>query len=215
MDSTSATNRPPDAAIDTAARRLVAALSRLTDEPGSVLERLASELELHHRPISSGEGLSDGEKRFLVETGAFTPDELTSEVVARQVARLVRRELLRMARDQLSMVSLQELALARRESEGALRVAVAVGRLHAIEHDGTLWFPRWQFMPGVHLGSIPHLEQLLAAASALWSWESLAGFMQTRQEDLQAYGRTTPLDWLLDGGDIEAVLQVIDDCTHT
>ncbi|MGN7191985.1 hypothetical protein [Curtobacterium sp. SAFR-003] len=81
-----------------------------------------------------------------------------------------------------------------------------------IKLNGQLRFPEWQFDPRnppmKTIRNLPEIFESLEADGA--GWQSDAAFMATPQDSLRAAVATTPSQWLLAGGAVSAVLDLID-----
>ncbi len=89
---------------------------------------------------------------------------------------------------------------------------VASRHLVPIKLNGQLRFPEWQFdprnSPMKTIRNLPEIFESLEADGA--GWQSDAAFMSTPQDSLRAAVATTPSEWLLAGGAVSAVLDLID-----
>ena len=209
-DSTAGTGSEPGAVhvSEDAVRRLAEAVARLANDPEYFLEALTDML-LAMRPISL-ERLSASEVRFLIESGAFTAEEWgeTSASVDRGGLQLGTTEGWLLGLFETS--SLEVVTGFLDWNEEAVRAAVEEGRLFAIEISGRLRFPTWQFQAGTPNKLIPGLTEIIQVVTPRWNWHSIAGFMATPQSSLVAEGRQTPAEWLRDGGDVDAVKQIVE-----
>jgi hypothetical protein len=89
---------------------------------------------------------------------------------------------------------------------------VASRRLVPIKLNGQLRFPEWQFDPrNPPMKTIRDLPEVLESLEADGAgWQSDAAFMATPQDSLRAAVATTPAQWLLAGGAVSAVLDLIE-----
>jgi hypothetical protein len=149
-------------------------------------------------------GVSEEEqrKRYLIESGDFTAEEL--DAAAREVDRGALQ--LGIAEAFLShlqsTMSLDDVTGFLGWDEKSARAAVSEQRLYAIDIAGRLRFPSWQFNVGSPHKLIPGLSEVIEVVTSRWEWPSVAGFMATPQSSLVAKGRKTPVEWLRDGGDV-------------
>jgi hypothetical protein len=191
-----------------AARRLAEAVARLGNNPSYFVEALTDML-MTLKPVS-GNGLSNQQERFLIESGSFTAEELAS------TSREVNKGSLQLSAAQawlsnlLATMSLEDATGFLGWDEQAVRTAVSEGRLYAIEVSGRVRFPVWQFNVGHPNKLIPGLTEIIQVVTPRWNWHSIAGFMATPQSSLVAEGRQTPAEWLRDGGDVDAVKQIVE-----
>ena len=191
-----------------AVRCLAEAVARLANDPEYFLKALTDFL-LAMKPVSL-ERLSANEVRFLIESGAFTAEEWaeTSASVDQGSLQLGTTEGWLLGLFETSSMEVVTGFLG--WNEEAIRAAVAEGHLFAIEISGRLRFPTWQFQAGTPEKLLPGLTQIIQVITPIWNWQSVAGFMATPQSSLVAEGRQTPVEWLRDGGDVDAVKQIVE-----
>jgi hypothetical protein len=90
-------------------------------------------------------------------------------------------------------------------------IAVFPGELFAFVIDGELRYPTWQFIEDREDPVLPHLAQLVEAFSDDMHPSTILGFMQTPQEDARPDGvRLTPAEWLVRGGDVRLLVDILD-----
>ncbi len=188
--------------------RLHAAVRRLNGGTTWILDSLAETMEAMD-PIDKG-GMSHEQQELLVAMGAFTAEELD------HAQREVNRGSLKVSAVEAFLskfyqtISLEDIAAYLRWDEGAVRLAVAEGRLCAAEIAGRLRFPVWQLSLPDPEKLLPGLQPLLQAASQRWDWSGLTAFMSTPQEDLVIDGQQTPAEWLRRGGSVDDVRGIIE-----
>jgi len=192
-----------------------ATLSAITTEGcgpeiAEVLRLAANELLREADPGSPG--LSAQERAFLIESGEFTPKELAETEAS--VARGDLREL-------ENRTLLETIAASFSESEAAEKLGVSRHRVRELCGAEQLFgfkvgavtvYPRWQFTNTRPEGVLPHLAHLL---SELLPDErdpaSLQAFMTVPKEDLTFRGeQQTPIQWLLRGGSLDAINDIVD-----
>lgn len=161
------------------------------------------------RPVER-DHLSRERDEVLIESGAFTRNQL--EEAKRAV---IRGSLQLWASESwlTSVLATQSLADAAdylESSEDEVRAHTVAGRLLAVDIGGHLRFPLWQFNVGRPARTVLGLSEIIAAAGPRWDWQHLSAFMETPQDDLIGEGRLTPVTWLQDIGDIEAVTSLIE-----
>jgi len=171
--------------------------------------RALTEMLTAIKPVAPSE-LTKHHVRFLIESGEFT-----AETLAETQRRIQRGSLqLGAAEAWLSQIqatmSLDDTVGYLGWDELEVRDAVRDRRLFAIEVSERLRFPSWQFNVGSPEKLIPGLSEVIEVVSPRWSWQSVSGFMSTPQSSLIANGRKTPVAWLRDGGDIDAVRQIVE-----
>ena len=86
----------------------------------------------------------------------------------------------------------------------------AKGDLYAFVAGGKHRYPRWQFTGDPARPVLPGLAALVQGLPADMHPASVQGFMTTPQEDLRVDGiGMKPVDWLLRGGDPQALLEIL------
>jgi len=191
-----------------ALRRLGRAAARLEGDTAWILDSLAETLSAM-KPIRK-DGMTDEQKRLLIEMDAFTPEELD------RATREVNRGSLKGGAVEAFLshfyetASLEAISAYLQWDEESVRRAVAEGRLCAVEISGRLRFPIWQLSRPHPSGLLPGLEGLLESSAHRWDWLGLTAFMYTPQEDLVIAGRQTPGEWLRRGGALDKVRSIID-----
>lgn len=186
-------------------QNLVDAIVRLADEPAWLISALTEAIAAMEPPGTP----SEAETRYLLASGAFTSEELTK--ISREVARgsLILNGAEALLTGIRATWSVAQAAGYLQTSESALVDAARDGRLYAVEISSRLRFPTFQFNIGRPEPLIPHLDELVAAVRNRWHWLSVVSFMQTPQADLIAVARQTPAAWLAGGGDVDAVVKII------
>ncbi|WP_134569735.1 hypothetical protein [Cryobacterium sp. Sr3] len=194
--------------MDDALRQLGEAIDQVGGDSG-FLTRALTEFLLSQRPVSTS-WLSEKQERFLIESGAFTAKELasTSKEVNKGSLQLGAAEA--WLSNLFATMSLEDATVFLGWNDEAVRTAVSEGRLYAIEVSGRFRFPVWQFNVGHPNKLIPGLTEIIQVFTPRWDWHSVAGFMATPQSSLVAEGRQTPVEWLRDGGDVDAVKQIVE-----
>ena len=206
-DSSDGQDGPPPA-LDDSLRQLGEAIDHVGGDAGFMTRALA-EFLLAQRPVSTSR-LTRGQERFLIESGSFTAEELAS------TSKEVNKGSLQLAAAQawlsnlLATMSLEDATGFLGWEEEAVRTAVSEGHLYAIDVSGRVRFPVWQFNVGHPNKLIPGLTEIIQVVTPRWDWHSVAGFMATPQSSLVAEGRKTPVAWLRDGGDVDAVRQIVE-----
>ena len=160
------------------------------------------------RPVSA-ESLSQAEARYLIESGAFTLEQLAETQIRVERGSLQKGAIEAFLTDLRGTLSLEQVAEYLGLSDLEVRDAVADRRLYAVEIADQLRFPTWQFMLSRGQKLIPGLPRLIDEFGDQRSWQSVAAFMRTPQEDLVVEAPQTPTDWVRRGGDIEALCSLI------
>lgn len=193
---------------DEAVRDLADAIARLNVD-GPYFVRALTEYLVTLRPISRSGGLTKEQEQFLIESDAFTADELA------ETMREVEKGALQLGSVEVFLshlnatLSLQDAAGFLGWDEDRMRAAISEGQLYGTEISGRLRFPVWQFHLPAPSKLLPHLTEIIEAGKSR-SGISMNAFMNTPQESLVAEGRKTPIAWLRDGGDLNAVKRILE-----
>ncbi|MCI9889349.1 hypothetical protein JT358_12905 [Micrococcales bacterium 31B] len=164
---------------------------------------------------AGGDGLTASEAQYLMDSGAFSVAQL-----AEAEARVNRGDLAR--HEHLTRIGTVARSLT--AAQAAERLGVDASRVRHRQRQGALYgflvgrsryYPTWQFVPGTPR-ALPHLAALLKALPEGWSPASVEGFMTTPQPNL-CEGDSfeggqlpqTPVAWLLGGGPVEPVLDML------
>lgn len=206
-DNSKLTAGSASTAAESNARRLVGALNRLTPDPEYVLGALADKVE-SMKPISK-DRLTKSDREFLVESGAFSEQELSRVEAEVDRGSLLLATIQGWLLNLLDTLSLDEVVGFLDKDDSAVRRDVANGYLLAVEVSGQLRFPRWQFSLGSPDKRLPGLTSIIKATTAR-DWRSVASFMSTPQQDLAGEGRNTPAEWLRGGGEVTAVTNIVE-----
>lgn len=191
-------------------QELLAGLRRLGGDRQYIVQGLIAFLATV-APVTRPEAKTDEEQHeYLVELGVFTQEQLTQTKCELKRGSLQLHAIeswLSAAWDTKSFASAARFL---HVSEDDLRGAVAERRVIAVEIGGELRFPSWQFNSRPVGDVLPHLAELIPAIEQRWGRRSMGRFFGTRQEDLVGEGRKTPAAWLEDGGDPQAVRDLIE-----
>lgn len=98
------------------------------------------------------------------------------------------------------------------EIGGAKRVwMLSVGELFAFLSDGELRYPTWQFTDDREQAILPHLSRLIPVFDDGMQPASILRFMTTPHERLAVRCEpVSPVDWLLRGGDVQKVVELLE-----
>jgi len=155
-----------------------------------------------------GVGLTGEKEPFAVTSGAMTReewDDARARVARGELARLERRT----EREGLDGATTAQDA-ASRLAVSPRSLAYFSGDLFAFVIDGKLRYPTWQFTGDRDKPVIPDLAQLVRAFDDDMHPSSIAGFMNTRQQDAYLDGvQLTPVEWLLRGGNVELLVDIL------
>lgn len=85
------------------------------------------------------------------------------------------------------------------------------GTLYGFKVGGNLRFSNWQFDEELVQRVIPGVPQIVEAISSSMHPASVAGLMTTPQRSLLIQGEpVTPVEWLVGGGDVKAVTDIVE-----
>jgi hypothetical protein len=161
-------------------------------------------------PPHDGSSLSDEQIAFLIESGAFTPEELaeTQASIARGgLAETERRTRLGAVNASLSA---EEVATRLGVDVANVERGRADGSLFAFTTDGEHRYPTWQFTGDPRQPVLPGLARLVSAFPDDKHPASILGFMSTPQESLLVDNeRLTPVEWLQQGGNPQKLLDIL------
>lgn len=189
----------------------------LNDELVASVLRESADLLTKRQP--RGGALSDEQVAFLIESGAFTSDEfagIEAGLARGDLAELERRTRLEAIYDSLSAA---EVALRLGIEASSVRHRQAKGGLYSFMAGGRRRYPRWQFTGDPAQPVLPGLTRLAKAFPEGMHPASVKGFMTTPQEDLHVTAssttvttseRMTPVEWLLQGGDPQDLVEILD-----
>jgi len=153
-------------------------------------------------PRSNGSSLSEEQAAFLVDSGAFTPNELaeTQASIAQgkleDAERTTRLDAIRATYCAEEVADLLGTSTQRVESD---RVE---GTLYAFGIKDEWRYPFWQFTGDPKHPVVPGIEVLADSTVERMHPASVLGFMTTPQSSARIGGEpVTPVEWLLSGGD--------------
>jgi hypothetical protein len=158
-----------------------------------------------------GRALSKEDAAYLVASGDFTVDEL-----AEAQARVARGELdegERQTREHAVSLTLstREISLHLDIPMDAVQSLHVDGDLFAFSHDDELRYPTWQLTGDPARPLLPGLPALVRAFPTDWSPAGVLAFMTTPKSAARIDGvPATPIDWLLNGGDVDVLKGSID-----
>lgn len=162
------------------------------------------------RRTPRGGGLTADEARFLVESGEFTEDEL--EETEAEVARgdLASEERATRLGAIARTISAAEVAERLHLDDSSIRARQGKGALYAFLSGRKRRYPLWQFVDGADL-VVPGLAAVTRVFPREWHPATVEGFMKTPQDSLRIEGKkVTPPEWLLSGGDPQAVVGILE-----
>jgi hypothetical protein len=159
--------------------------------------------ELRATPDSSASRLTEVEESLLREHGGITSPS-GEQSVRKAALRSSSSNLAEQTRQSLSVAQTATLLLV---DGSRVRHRVRDRALYAFKIGGGLRLPTWQFQ---RHDPIPGLRAVLAALPADLHPLEVSGFMTTRDADLAVDDEpTSPREWLIGGGDVRAVVELI------
>lgn len=179
-------------------------------EVATALRQKAAELLRRVRPYSPG--LTSQQRRYLIQSGDFTPEEFaeTEESVARGELREMEQ------RTSLGTVAASygesEVAALLEISQEDVRRLYSESKLYAFDAAGVTVYPRWQFTDETSDGLLPHLAHILQSFLPDDRHPaSVQGFMTVPKEDLLFHGEwQTPVQWLLRGASPDLIDDILE-----
>lgn len=184
-----------------------ARLEEALDRRGNPLTAGALMDVLREASDSTTEALSAGEREFLLENTDLTDEDLTSE--ARALSQSLIAQGRAAAQEQVHQSSLTtgQVASLLGRLEASVRRSKATGDLYALPSGmgRVIRFPRWQFEDG---DVVPGLRVIIPAFPQYTHPLSIQHFMTTPNESLD---QLSPVHWLLGGGEVDAVVALVDE----
>jgi len=169
-----------------------------------------SEARRKPRP-SSGSRLTKEQENVLVRDGLFIRESLAEAQAAIAQGELAESE--QRTRQEGLDASETAAQVAERLHVGLNDVDARLerGDLFAFVADGILHFPTWQFTEAADHPVLPHLAALTAAFRDDMHPASILGFFSTPQRDAKMDGQPmTPSQWLVRGGDVRTLTDILD-----
>lgn len=161
--------------------------------------------DLRAAPHSSASRLTEVEESLLLEHGGITAPASDDASVRKATLRSSSSNLAEQTRGSLSVQQTARLLVV---DGSRVRHRVRDRALYAFKIGGALRLPTWQFD---RHESIPGLRTLLAALPPELHPLEVAGFMTTPDAYLSVADEpTSPREWLLGGGDVGAVAELIE-----
>lgn len=161
--------------------------------------------DLRATPDSSASRLTESEELILREHGGITSPVGDEQSVRKAAPRSSSSNLAEQTRESLSVEQAAKLLTV---DGSRVRHRVRDRALYAFKIGGGLRLPTWQFH---RHDSIPGLRAVLAALPPDLHPLEVSGFMTTPDADLTVVGEpTSPHEWLIGGGDIPAVVELIE-----
>ena len=162
--------------------------------------------ELKAAPVASASHLTEIETLILRDHGGIAEPVGDDEVLHKAVLRSASSSLAAQARDSLSVEQAAAILLV---DGSRVRHRVRDRALYGFKIGGGLRLPTWQFD---RHDAIPGLRAMLAALPADIHPLEIAGLMITPDPDLVVADKpVSPRDWLIGGGDVGAVVALVED----
>lgn len=191
-----------------AVRDLAEIASRLADDPARLIKALTKMLT-EIEPGRPDHELTADQVSYLIETGAFI---VSGDHEPSPPATKIKLQLVIAEHDYIDLLISDSLSKISKnlgwEQEDVL-AAVAEGRLCSIEVLGLPRFPNWQFHREAPDEILPGLPQIIEAMSPEWSTAQMDTCMGNALKSLGAEGSMTPTGWLLNGGDVDTVIEIL------
>ncbi|MFL6163292.1 MAG: DNA-binding protein [Jatrophihabitantaceae bacterium] len=162
--------------------------------------------DLHAAPDVSATRLTEADESILRWHGEIIAPGGDANSVRRAVLRASSANLADETRESLTVEQVAKLL----QVDGSrVRHRVRDRALYGFKIGGGLRLPTWQF---THHDAIPGLRAVLAALPTDVHPLEVAGLMTTPDPDLVVVGEpVSPRDWLIGGGDVGAVVAVVED----
>lgn len=187
--------------------RLVDAMASLGGDTDYLIDALTQKLR-SLRPVSSASSLSKPEREFLIGSGAMTESELEGLMTAIWRGAVQLHEVQSWMYWILDTLSIEEAAGQLEMTDQELELAVRDRQVLSLTVAGRPRFPRWQFVTSPEGRLLPGLTALIAQLPSDEVLSS-AAFMHAPMAELSGHGPRTPIQWLREGGDVEAVLELL------
>jgi hypothetical protein len=168
-------------------------------------------VELLKRRQPRGGALSDDQVAFLIESDAIPSSEFAEIQASLERGDLVKQELKTRLEPVISSLSDIEVAQRLGIDVPQVRDRQAQGDLYSFTAGGRHRYSDWQFTGDPAQPLLPGLADLVSGLPEGLHPSSVQGFMTTPQEDLVVNGeRMTPVEWLLQGGDPQRLVSILD-----
>lgn len=162
--------------------------------------------DLQAAPDASASRLTEAEESVLREHGGITVPAGDESAVRRAVLRASSSNLADEARESLTVEQAAKLLLV---DGSRVRHRLRDRALYGFKIGGGLRLPTWQFH---RHEAIPGLRAVLAVLPAGMHPLEVAGLLTTPDPDLAVADEpVSPRDWLIGGGDVSAVVAVVED----
>ncbi len=189
--------------------QLIAAIEELGGDPNYLVDALTQKLR-SLSTVSTEVALDRAGRRFLTKSGTFTEWEFDGAVTAIARGELQLVEVQSWMFRLLDTISAEQAANQLELTDDELDSAIRAKELLTMKVAGRLRFPRWQFVTSPEGRLLPGLEALIPKMPTygILNW---AAFMHSPMEELSGHGPRTPIQWLREGGDVNAVLKLLED----
>lgn len=159
---------------------------------------------------STAESLSAGEREFLLENTDLDESDLTPKARIVSQSRVARDRAAAQEHVHRSSLTTGQVAALLGRHEASIRRSKAAGDLYALPSGGgrTSRFPDWQFGDGE---VAPGLRMIISAFPQHTHPLSIQRFMTMPNESLD---QRSPVRWLLEGGQVEAVVALVDELSY-
>ncbi len=156
---------------------------------------------------STSEALSAGEREFLLDSTDLVEADLTTQARAASAVRVAQDRALAEEQARSSALTTAEVAVLLGRKDASIRRSKAAGDLYALPSSSgrSALFPAWQFGDG---RVVPGLREIIAAFPAFMHPLTVERFMTSPHEELEGF---SPVQWLLRGGPVGAVVSLVDE----
>jgi len=176
-----------------------------------VVTLLRELVELLEAPQPRTGALDEEQVAFLIESDAIAPSEFAEIQAGLARGDLVKQELKTRLEPVINSLSETEVALRLGIDVSQVRDRQVQANLYSFTAGGRCRYSTWQFTSDLAQPLLPGLAHLVRGLPNDMHPASVQGFMTTQQEDLIVNGeRTTPVDWLMQGGDPQELVSILD-----
>lgn len=204
-------NLRPSPEVSRAFQDLLAAAEARQDGYELVIALLRESVDLVKKRQPLGGALTENQVAFLIESGEFTAEEFAETAASVDRGDLAEEERMTRLGAVTASLSAAEVALRLSVDASGVRRRQAKGNLFSFLVGGKRRYPTWQFTDDATQPVLPGLAAVIKGFPETKHPASIQGFMSTPQESLRVDGvSVTPPQWLLQGGDPQAVVDIVD-----
>lgn len=187
---------------------MIATSNAPTSWVAAVLRQTADHLKT--RP-SVGDGLTEAEAAYLVESGAFTPEQFARTEARLAAGQLAIQESSTSQGAVVRSLPTDQVAKLLGIDESRVRHRQRKNNLYSFLLGRSRLYPQWQFVGGTGV-VLPHLSTIVPAFPEEWQPASVEGFMTNPQDGLRgdADEKLTPIQWLIGGGEASTIVAILE-----